>query len=89
MPNIVLLSYWGGRMLDYIGAEIYVDNEGRRFVDETTTTARIAQAILKLPGHSMYVITDARIGRRALTSAPRSQPAVSDFQIPLQKWRAE
>lgn len=60
MPNIVLLSYWGGRMLDYIGAEIYVDNEGRRFVDETTTTARIAQAILKLPGHSMYVITDAK-----------------------------
>ena len=47
-------------MLDYIGAEIYVDNEGRRFVDETTTTARIAQAILKLPGHSMYVITDAK-----------------------------
>ena len=60
MDRIVMLSYWGGRMLDYIGAEIYVDNEGRRFVDETTTTARIAQAILKLPGHSMYVITDAK-----------------------------
>ena len=33
MENIVLLSYWGGRMLDYQGAEIYVDHEGRRFVE--------------------------------------------------------
>lgn len=60
MENIVLLSYWGGRMLDYQGAEIYVDHEGRRFVDETTTTSKIARAILQLPGRSMYVITDAK-----------------------------
>lgn len=60
MDSIVMLSYWGGRMLDYIGAEIYVDNEGRRFVDETTATSRIAEAIAKLPGRAMYVITDAK-----------------------------
>lgn len=60
MDSIVLLSYWGGRMLDYIGAEIYVDGEGRRFVDETAPTSRIAEAIARLPSRSMYVITDAK-----------------------------
>lgn len=60
MDSIVLLSYWGGRMLDYIGAEIYVDGEGKRFVDETASTAQIAEAIERLPGRSMFVITDAK-----------------------------
>ena len=60
MDRIVMLSYWGGRMLDYIGAEIYVDSEGRRFVDETATTSKIAKAIAALAGRSMFVITDAK-----------------------------
>ena len=60
MSSIVLLSYWGGRMLDYIGAEIYVNTEGRRFVDETAATGRIAKAIAQLPARSMFVITDAK-----------------------------
>ena len=47
-------------MLDYIGAEIYVDSEGRRFVDETATTSKIAKAIAALAGRSMFVITDAK-----------------------------
>lgn len=60
MSSIVLLSYWGGRMLDYMGAEIYVDEQGRRFVDETAATSRIAEAIAGLPSRSMFVITDAK-----------------------------
>ena len=60
MDRMVMLSYWGGRMLDYIGAEIYVDQQGRRFVDETATTAHIARAIARLAGRSMFVITDAK-----------------------------
>ena len=40
-------------MLDYIGAEIYVDSEGRRFVDETATTSKIAKAIADSDAYSI------------------------------------
>ena len=60
MDKIVLLSYWGGRMLDYIGGEVYVNAEGERFVDETASTGDIARAIARLPERVMYVITDAQ-----------------------------
>lgn len=60
MDAIVMLAYWGGRMLDYQGAELYIDSEGHRFVDETAGWSRIAAEIGKLPTRSMFVITDAR-----------------------------
>ncbi len=60
MASMVLLPYWGGRMLDYSGAELYVDHEGRRFVDETASSNTIARAIGALPERSMFVITDAK-----------------------------
>ena len=60
MDKMVLLPYWGGRMLDYSGAEIYVNREGRRFTDETAPTSKIARAISLLPARRMYVITDAK-----------------------------
>ena len=93
MENIVLLSYWGGRMLDYQGAEIYVDHEGRRFVDETTTTSKIARAILQLPGRSMYVITDAKsakgvnVGAKITAGSIRLSESIAqmarDMKVPV------
>lgn len=60
MSVIQLLPYWGGRLLDYAGGELYVNSHGRRFVDETAPWSEIAEAILGLPGQRMWVITDAR-----------------------------
>ena len=60
MSVIQLLPYWGGRLLDYAGGELYINSRGRRFVDETAPWSEIAEAILGMPGQRMWVITDAK-----------------------------
>ena len=59
MENIILLPYAGGRLLDYVGGDIYVNQEGQRFVDESAPVYDIAEAILRQPGRSVWVITDS------------------------------
>ena len=65
MENIVLLPYWGGRLLDYAGGEIYIDTLGRRFIDETGPTQEIARAISELPDRTFWVITDSQTAKGA------------------------
>ena len=60
MQNILLLPYWGGRLLDYAGGEVYVDTLGHRFFDETAPTQEIAKAVSKLPDKTFWVITDSQ-----------------------------
>ena len=60
MPNIVYLPYWGGRALDYVGAEIFINLEGRRFVNEAMNVTAIADAMMREPEQEMWVITDSR-----------------------------
>lgn len=54
------LPFWGGRLLDYQGADIYVDMHGRRFVNENSPWNVISNAILSLPERRCWVITDDR-----------------------------
>lgn len=65
MDKFLLLAYWGGRLLDYAGAEIYVNKEGRRFVNEEASTGRLSEAIMAQPERSMWVITDSRSAKGA------------------------
>ena len=58
--GLQLLPFWGGRLLDYVGGDIYVDLSGRRFVNEALSWGRIADAILRLPEKRFWVITDAQ-----------------------------
>ena len=60
MHNILYLPYWGGRTLEYAGAEIYVNLEGDRFVNESSSITAIAQAMTHQSEQSMWVITDAK-----------------------------
>lgn len=55
-----LLCYWGGRLLDYAGGDIYLTHQGQRFVDENAPWRELAASILQLPGHSFWVLTDAK-----------------------------
>lgn len=52
--------FWGGRLLDYQGADIYVDKRGQRFVNENSPWNVISNAILSLPEKRCWVITDDR-----------------------------
>ena len=58
--GLQLLPFWGGRLLDYAGGDIYVDMAGRRFVDENLPWNAIADKMLKLEERSCWVITDSQ-----------------------------
>lgn len=60
MGNIILLPYAGGRLLDYVGGDIYVNSQGLRFVNEGMPIYDISEAILNQPGRTVWVITDSR-----------------------------
>ena len=58
--GLQLLPYWGGRLLDYDGGDIYVDAMGKRFIDETLPWNTIADKLLTMDQRFCWVITDAR-----------------------------
>ncbi|MFU0842904.1 MAG: FAD-binding-2 domain-containing protein [Burkholderia sp.] len=59
MENFILLPYAGGRLLDYAGADIYLNARGERFVNETSTTREVIDALFHQPGRYMWVLTDS------------------------------
>ena len=58
MNYIQLIPFVGGRCIDYVGGDIFVDPQGKRFVNEGGRRDAIADAVLALPGRTMWVITD-------------------------------
>ncbi len=56
---IQLIPFWGGRLLDYVGGDIFVNESGKRFVSECSSFKDLSDAILEQPQHEMWVITDA------------------------------
>lgn len=59
MNYIQLIPLSGGRVVDYVGADIYVNAEGKRFVSEGARRDQIADATLAQTGSFMWVITDS------------------------------
>ena len=60
MDALQMLPLAGGRLLDYVGGEVWVNDLGRRFVSEGAGFREIERAIAKQPSKSMWVISDAR-----------------------------
>ncbi len=58
--GLQLLPYGGGRLLDYAGGDIYLDTEGRRFVNEAMPWNPIAEKILQLPDRAFWIVTDRK-----------------------------
>lgn len=89
MQNILLLPYWGGRLLDYAGGEVYVDTFGHRFFDETAPTQEIAKAVTKLPERTFWVITDsqtikgANFGTKLAMGGIHKSDSVSEMAIAM------
>lgn len=57
---IQLIPFWGGRLLDYVGADIFVNLEGKRFVNEGGPWKEVSEAILMQPQQEMWAITDSQ-----------------------------
>ena len=83
--GLQLLPYWGGRLLDYAGGDIYVDGAGRRFVNEASPWVPIAEKILALPGKTFWVITDrksakgATLGMKLMNGAVRKAATIEEM----------
>lgn len=60
MDAVECIPYTGGRVLDYVGAELWVNAEGDRFVNEEATFDVIAAAMQEQTGGFMWTITDAK-----------------------------
>lgn len=59
MDAVMAIPYWGGRVLDY-PAEMFLDDSGRRFVDETATWSAIFEKLIETGASSFWVVTDER-----------------------------
>ncbi|MBQ8829383.1 MAG: flavocytochrome c [Burkholderiaceae bacterium] len=60
MDAIECIPYTGGRVLDFAGAEIWLNAEGDRFVNEEASFDVIAGAMQNQTGGFMWTITDAK-----------------------------
>ena len=58
MDYIQLIPFSGGRVIDYVGGDIFVNFDGKRFVNEGGRRDAISDAILSQRGQKMWVITD-------------------------------
>ena len=87
--GLQLLPYWGGRLLDYAGGDIYVDAEGRRFVNEALPWTPIAEKIFRLPDKAFWVITDrqsvkgATLGLKLLNGAVRRADTIEGMALAM------
>lgn len=58
--HLQLIPFWGGRLLDYVGADIYVNNQGFRFVNEAASWRDVSNSILEQDKREMWAITDSQ-----------------------------
>lgn len=58
MDAVMAIPYWGGRSLDYPGAEIFLNEKGERFTNETRTWNHILEDLTASKSSSFWVITD-------------------------------
>lgn len=57
---VQLIPFWGGRLLDYVGGDIYVNTVGMRFVNEGGSWKEVSEAILRQPEKEIWAITDSQ-----------------------------
>ena len=60
MDKIQGFCFLGGRLVDYTGADIYLNKNGLRFVNEGASHGDVLAELLKQPQRAMWVITDSQ-----------------------------
>lgn len=69
MDAVMAIPFWGGRVLDYPGAEIFLTNEGERFCDETSSWNDVLAGLEKSESPAFWVVTDAASDKGATFAA--------------------
>ena len=65
MQHIQVIPYAGGRLLDYVGGEIWVNDEGKRFVSEGLPFGELQKVLHMTEGRSFWAISDANTPKGA------------------------
>lgn len=65
MRFIDVVPFAGGRLTDYVGGEIWINGEGRRFVSEGESFEVIREQILKQPNARMCAVSDVKSSKGA------------------------
>ena len=60
LDKIQKICFLGGRLVDYTGADIYLNKNGLRFVNEGASHGDVLVELLKQPQRAMWVITDSQ-----------------------------
>ena len=97
MPHIQLIPFIGGRVTDYVGAEVWVNARGERFVNEEERFGTLYEAILQQPDARFWVITDSqskknatfgpKLARGAVRAAANLEEVAQAMEIPEAKLR--
>lgn len=59
LEHIQCIPFLGGRLTDYAGGDIFVNSEGKRFVNEASPLGTISAALRAQTNQKMWAITDS------------------------------
>lgn len=65
LDQILTIPFSGGRLTNYVGADIYLNEQGHRFVNEAASMEDISEAVWSLPNQTFWVLTDAQSAKGA------------------------
>ena len=84
MEYVLAIPFWGGRVLDYPGAEIFLTARGERFTDETASWDTVLADLTAAGGSDFWVITDSR-SRKGSTFATKVQQGLVESAASLKE----
>ena len=84
MEYVLAIPFWGGRVLDYPGAEIFLTARGERFTDETASWDTVLADLTAAGGSEFWVITDSR-SRKGATFATKVQQGLVESAASLKE----
>lgn len=99
MDAVMAIPFWGGRVLDYPGAEIFLSVIGRRFTDETRSWEKVLDGLLETGFPDFWVVTDAaslkgatfatKVQQGTVRSAETLDALADAMSIPRERLKAE
>ena len=84
LDKIQRICFLGGRLVDYTGADIYLNKNGRRFVNEGASHGDVHKALMKQPQQVMWVITDSQSKKGLSLENKLADGAVKKFDSLVQ-----
>lgn len=72
MEAVMAIPFWGGRVLDYPGAEIFLTSGGVRFTNEAQNWEDVLKDLMAVGEASFWIVTDSR-SRKGSTFAAKVQ----------------